>query len=314
MPRPGGSRPPLNPLDTSYLPRMLSQLSEEFGADAAWFLRLVRPSAGGARYLVDLHMRGPEAWQQLMRRIEHQDMRSWAISIGDLASLNKVDLRKVDHVPPAVRDAFWTPFGMQQAMVFNVSRKGHLLGNVALLRTGQRPPYVSRDIRRLNARVPALRDEIATRAALRAAIPPEDAAWVCHPARGTLYASPGTTIPGLLEEAVTAWLAASPREATITHMGRHRLQATPLEGTADGSWLVEASPTFTIEVPEAMHLTPVKRTVADLAAHGATTQEIGDHLGRSAETVRAHLRDIYRQLGVSNRVELRDALGKEWAI
>jgi len=55
-------------------------------------------------------------------------------------------------------------------------------------------------------------------------------------------------------------------------------------------------------------LTPRQREVSELAARGATAQEIASHLGRSLHTVRSHLKATYRALGVSNRVELAHAL------
>lgn len=51
-------------------------------------------------------------------------------------------------------------------------------------------------------------------------------------------------------------------------------------------------------------LTPRQREVADYACVGATAREIGETLGLSSETVRDHLKEIYRRLGIASRVEL----------
>ena len=51
-------------------------------------------------------------------------------------------------------------------------------------------------------------------------------------------------------------------------------------------------------------LTRAQRVVADLAARGRSIAEIAERLQRSANTVRAHLKRLYRVLGVSNRAEL----------
>lgn len=51
-------------------------------------------------------------------------------------------------------------------------------------------------------------------------------------------------------------------------------------------------------------LTPKMRRVASLAASGATTAEIAAAIGRSVETVRHHLEQVYRILGVTSRSEL----------
>lgn len=55
-------------------------------------------------------------------------------------------------------------------------------------------------------------------------------------------------------------------------------------------------------------LTAVQRRVAESAAAGATIAEIATELGRGAETVRSHLREVYRRLDVSTRLELARAL------
>ena len=73
---------------------------------------------------------------------------------------------------------------------------------------------------------------------------------------------------------------------------------------ASGHYLI----VFRAEHQEAYRLTRRQREVAELAATGATIDEIGRHLGISPHTVRQHLRDAYRLLDVGNRVELARAL------
>lgn len=55
-------------------------------------------------------------------------------------------------------------------------------------------------------------------------------------------------------------------------------------------------------------LSPRLRQVAEFAAAGATASEIGDTLDLSTHTVRGYLKDVYRRLGVANRVELSTRL------
>ena len=59
--------------------------------------------------------------------------------------------------------------------------------------------------------------------------------------------------------------------------------------------------------PDAL-LSPRQREVADYACAGATAREIGQTLGLSTETVREHLKEIYRRLGIASRVELVNML------
>jgi DNA-binding NarL/FixJ family response regulator len=51
-----------------------------------------------------------------------------------------------------------------------------------------------------------------------------------------------------------------------------------------------------------------QRQVARRAADGCSAAEIAQGLGVAQETVRVHLRAIYRRLGVQNRIQLRALL------
>lgn len=57
-------------------------------------------------------------------------------------------------------------------------------------------------------------------------------------------------------------------------------------------------------------LTRRGREVAELAARGLTTHEIGRALGVSANTAKKHLRIVYERLGVSTRAELAGTLAR----
>ena len=48
---------------------------------------------------------------------------------------------------------------------------------------------------------------------------------------------------------------------------------------------------------------PVRRRILELLATGCLYKEIGDKLGISFSTVRAHLRKIYEKLHVQSRTE-----------
>lgn len=55
-------------------------------------------------------------------------------------------------------------------------------------------------------------------------------------------------------------------------------------------------------------LTEKEQEVARLAALGFKSEELGEYLSISLNTVKYHLANIYKKLGVNNRVELRDAM------
>jgi DNA-binding CsgD family transcriptional regulator len=51
-------------------------------------------------------------------------------------------------------------------------------------------------------------------------------------------------------------------------------------------------------------LTNAERTLAVLVAKGMTNRQVGEHLFISRHTVDAHLRHIFRKLGINSRVGL----------
>jgi ATP/maltotriose-dependent transcriptional regulator MalT len=56
--------------------------------------------------------------------------------------------------------------------------------------------------------------------------------------------------------------------------------------------------------PAPLDLTPTERTVAELVCAGRTNRKVADALFMSPGTVQAHLKRIYRKLGVRSRIEL----------
>ena len=62
--------------------------------------------------------------------------------------------------------------------------------------------------------------------------------------------------------------------------------------------------------PAPLELTPTERTVADLVSEGRTNREVADALFMSPSTVQAHLKHIYRKLGIRSRTELAAGLDR----
>lgn len=77
-----------------------------------------------------------------------------------------------------------------------------------------------------------------------------------------------------------------------------RLQETDQDGEPRWAVLIDRSP------PALSLLSPRLQQVAEFAAAGATATQIAQTLGLSHHTVRGYLKEVYRTLGVSSRVEL----------
>jgi DNA-binding NarL/FixJ family response regulator len=57
-------------------------------------------------------------------------------------------------------------------------------------------------------------------------------------------------------------------------------------------------------------LTPREREIASLVARGAGNKQIAHQLSISIKTVKAHLANIFKKLGLSTRLQLALALGR----
>lgn len=99
-----------------------------------------------------------------------------------------------------------------------------------------------------------------------------------------------------------AWLAADARAAARLQRSGWRLAATP----CDGGVRIELHALAVHGAARA--LTWRQLEIARMYCAGATYKDIGLTLGLSPETVRVHLRNTYRRLGVGTRTKLRDAL------
>lgn len=102
------------------------------------------------------------------------------------------------------------------------------------------------------------------------------------------------------------------RAATLGRLVRGELDASPedfdadvvvMHSSAELLYLVCVRPR-----PARRLLSRRQLEVAELAARGATVDEIASALAIAANTVRHHLKATYSTLGVSNRVELARAV------
>lgn len=110
------------------------------------------------------------------------------------------------------------------------------------------------------------------------------------------------------------------RERVVRHAREPRMAATvrlvmPPGGRAlRPSWILhfETAPPQDPQVARAMlaftKLSEAEKTVAGLAAAGHDNRAIARRLGRSHSTVRTHLRNIFRKLGITSRARLAPLL------
>lgn len=97
-----------------------------------------------------------------------------------------------------------------------------------------------------------------------------------------------------------------PRQSVVLHDDAEA-RIRHLQGP-EPYFLVELFAATPVQLAADADLSPCQRQVATRAAAGATVREIAQALESGQETVRTHLRESYRRLGVANRLELARAL------
>lgn len=90
-----------------------------------------------------------------------------------------------------------------------------------------------------------------------------------------------------------------------------RARFVRLYGASGARYLASLEAVPPLREDASARLSGRQREIAEYAAVGATKIEIGVTLGLSPQTVAWHLKEVYRRLGVSTRVELADALREE---
>lgn len=155
----------------------------------------------------------------------------------------------------------------------------------------------------------ALLARISTHLAGWIAAAPDPSARLVVGSRGLRLHTPGLPTPSRpLQSALTAWRAHAHSGARRLGLGLATVELEPLDGPAGPHLLVTLSrPTFYV-VPSDLPLTTRQREIADLASRGFTVDEMAALTGCTPNTVKTHLKTVYRVLGVANRIELRELL------
>lgn len=151
---------------------------------------------------------------------------------------------------------------------------------------------------------------VATQLAAWVASAPDPRARFLLGPRGVCLRSRDPVCPERAElDGLLAWWAEQPPTGPRRlGLGLATAELEPLDGPEGPHLLVTLSrPTFHV-IPQCQRLTMRQREIADLASHGLTIGEIAAATRRAPDTIKTHLKSVYRTLGVANRLELRDLL------
>jgi DNA-binding NarL/FixJ family response regulator len=99
-------------------------------------------------------------------------------------------------------------------------------------------------------------------------------------------------------------LAARGHHAELELCGRELASLLDqLPSTSGPTLVLPDSPPIGVDLTRLNDLTPREREILALLAGGATTSQIADRLVISNKTVKTHVQNILRKLGVSSRLE-----------
>lgn len=207
--------------------------------------------------------------------------------------------------------AVYVPNGVGSQLRLRVYQGGRFLAHVAVARVLGTPDFGPAERRRLQPLVAPVLTAFTAASALDEA--PGSAHLLARPDGTVELVTAGARawlerpgFPEALRQAVRA--AERGQVLWAWPMLRARAHLVRVESGALSRYVVAVTPLTHPAVEPALALTTSQRAVAELAAAGATAEEIARHLGRSSNTVRSLLRVAYRRLGVRSRPELARAL------
>jgi DNA-binding CsgD family transcriptional regulator len=262
-------------------------------------LRLTDVVAAGERTQLWTEMLQGASVQGLGVRAEHfTGMNTWGCSVLEQESTT-------------VQQDVWAPIAAHSRIALNATEGDFFVGHVALLRTGDSPRFTEKDVRRLSAwRASTISLLSTTRSMTRTLDEAGPVALVFSASAEVLFrqdSSPGSLVHGVVEfirPIVVRFINAGTCLSSEVTVGEFHCRLTRLTDGADHAVLVTCQPLKAPRVSAFSMLSPSQRVVAAYAARGETLQDIAGRLGRSAETVKSHLRQVYLRLEISSRAEL----------
>lgn len=305
---PAGTLPPDARLE------VLARLQHVTRADLVITYRLVRARDTGRVHLARPLALGPAALVAQIAEMDGMLFDCMGVDVDHQSSFDRFTPHRIDEIPDAIR-ASWDAMGIVDGLGLNVECKGGLAGSIYAYRLkGGAGMFEQRAERAANRISADVAEALCADAEARGMDGHPASSFVMGLDGRVVYRPQGVPEPRVtpqFRERVKAFLQDRGPEAFMAH-GR-MVNLTRLSGPAGKAALVTTQPTDLLTVQPIMRLTPLKRRIIGFAARGATVGEIADVMCRSPETIRTHLKRVYDQLGVSNRVELAELCRDLWS-
>lgn len=298
--------------DATIRAEILRHLMRVLRGDAASSARLVVDS--GRVMGLGLVAFGSDAFVRARQLAQGVPLDGFKLDLDQVWSLGSFRAEIGDALSTEMKRTYWTDSGVRDALGMYIGVSGRMVGYVTVYRATGSPPFNESDRSIADALAPWVAK------AFERAIGSDDTRDVAagrylFDASGRLRFASERPVPpraaSTLGRCAAEFLEG--RRLPESILGTWRLSTTRLTGDEGDAAMIEVRRVYSGQVPDVMRLTPTKRRIAAYAARGATASQIAEIVGRHAETVRAHLKEIYEILGVSSRVELADACRTLWS-
>jgi DNA-binding CsgD family transcriptional regulator len=210
----------------------------------------------------------------------------------------------------AARDAasaLYDPVGLHHTSRMLAYDGDDFIGYLAMHRFADEPAFSTAEQRRFRRRSHQALEWLV--AAVRTERPPPDGASFLLASNGTLLQACQRGARWITPSIRTAFADRirtfdRPEGETTFVLGRAEVRLVRLQGDGTSRFLAVCRALHRPRLNPLAQLTDAQRAVADFAVVGATVAEIASTLDRSPETVRSHLKAVYRRTGTANRLEL----------
>lgn len=215
----------------------------------------------------------------------------------------------------ALYRVFFQPNRIRWILASFVSVKGIAKGWIGVYRTVDEPCFSRRDLDRFRPYYDELFPLLVeTMDAGRWKVPPNGMIGMMDSNGEVIQASSDSAdwfkdgnVCGEIKSAVRDFLQGE-EDQRRQFVRRHAVELQRMVGDGNHEAHVRITPTEFLKIPVMATLTPRQRGVAKLLLSGATLKEVSSELNISTETVRSHVKSIYDQLGVANRIEFAEAV------
>ena len=289
-------------------------LEEHFSCDLALFFRCARDTETDEHLLTGLTGTGdPELVHQLVTECEGKAFDApWLPTNIDREEIDAF-VRLKNYYEDSYHDIeinrnVLGPIGISDQMRAALYDGRKMIGWVGMMRRGK-SEFSVREQQRAMTAVGRFKASLAAADALESEIL-DDGIYAVFDATGTTEHASETFTRWCndeqrryLSERIRIADRGGGREGIEVHTGAE-VRLTRLDATESVRYLVSVERPELIKLRPEYWLTERQRQIAEYAVAGATNREIADTLELSLHTVKTHMKNIYRRLGVASRTEL----------